>query len=92
MESDAEIRRALITKLDRHGYYGGRHTSKEAACKRGFPPHLQQRAKNILEELIKEGIIVQHPTSYGMQIALNPKMRPDIERIIQPQRRNSSNL
>jgi hypothetical protein len=34
------------------------------------------------EELIKEGLLLSHPTGYGTQVSLNPQRKAEIDRII----------
>jgi len=75
--TDEEIKSHIIFKLHWKKYWGGRHTAIESV-KKGIPKHLGGRYLDKTKELIKEGLIVSKPTSYGLQISLNPKFREEI--------------
>jgi len=75
------IRRTIIEKMVKHRIWGGKHASVENVSK-GFPPHLKREVLDEIKSLIKEGIIISKPTSYGLQISLNPRMKATIEEII----------
>jgi len=62
----------VIVKLYRYKYIGKRHTNKDN-IPNGFPPVDRENIKNALEELIKRGIVISKPTSYGTEVSLNPK-------------------
>lgn len=78
------IERAILEKLYRHGYIGGRHTAEENVQK-GFPSHLRGELKHALKRLIREGYIVPKITSYGRHISLNPSRIKEIESLIASQ-------
>ncbi len=61
---------------------GGRHTSKDNVIK-GFPKHERGNIKKELGNLIKQGYILQKPTSYGMEVSINPMMLPEIKRLLE---------
>lgn len=71
-----------MRKLAKHGYWGGRHTAFDNLHK-GFPKHIGNDIKDIAKELIKENMLIQKPTSYGLHVSLNPKMKEIIEEIIE---------
>lgn len=81
MGEEGDIRRVLLRKLAKHGYWGGRHTSFDNLHK-GFPKHLAKEAKEMAKELIKTGFLLSKPTSYGLEVSLNPRMKEEIDRII----------
>ena len=81
VETEEEMKKALLRKLAKHGYWGGRHTSFDNLHK-GFPKHLTKEVRKIAKELIKENILLPKPTSYGLEVSLNPRMKAEIERII----------
>jgi hypothetical protein len=60
---------------------GGKHTSFDNLIK-AVPGHLRGAAKDAAKELIKDGLILSHPTSYGLQVALNPRRSTEIETIV----------
>jgi len=76
------IRAIILKKLYRHRIVGGKHTAFEHVMS-GIPKHLAGDAKRAADELIKEGIILTKPTSYGLQISLNPERMDEILRIIE---------
>jgi len=44
---------------------------------------LRGLAKEVAEELIKEGLLLTKPTSYGLEVSLNPRRKDEIDRIIE---------
>ena len=76
-----EIKIAIIRKLVMHRIWGAKHTSFEFVQK-GLPKELRGYAKDVAEELIRGGFLLSHPTSYGIQISLNPDKAEEIKDII----------
>ncbi len=72
-------KRAVLEKLYKRRYIGGRHTSEDNVTK-GFPKHARKDVKKAMKVLIKEGYIVPKPTSYGLEVSLNPRMIAEIRR------------
>lgn len=81
MVSDDELKAMVLHKLAKRRKWGESHTAFENVAK-GVPPHLKGRMQDLAEELIKEGFIVPKPTSYGLQISLNPRLSEEIKSII----------
>ena len=75
--TDEEIKSHILFKLHWKRYWGGRHTAIESV-KKGIPKHLSGKYIDMAKELIKEGFLLSKPTSYGLQISLNPKLREEI--------------
>ncbi len=75
------VERAILDKLYRQQYIGGRHTAAENVQK-GFPSHLKGEVKKSLKRLTRQGYIIPKITSYGLHVSLNPYMIKEIERII----------
>ena len=75
------IKRTLLRKLAKHGWWGGRHTSFDNLPK-GFPKHLQKEVKIAAKKLIKENLLLEKPTSYGLEVSLNPLEREKILSIL----------
>lgn len=69
--------KAILRKLFYDRRIGGRHLGLED-LKRGFPSHLKGDIDKKLKKLIKENFVLQHPTSYGLQYALNPQRLQDV--------------
>jgi len=76
-----DIQKAILAKLYRHGYIGGRHTSVDNIPK-GFPKHVYGKVKKVAKDLMKQNLIMVKPTAYGLQVSLNPHKMVEIERII----------
>ena len=68
--TDGQIKGKIIHKLTRKGKFEHSHTALEN-LKGGFPPEIKGRAKDMSEELIKEGILHLKKTSYGKQVSIN---------------------
>lgn len=60
---------------------GGKHTAIEN-LKKGFPSHIRGDVEDEVKELIREGFILPKRTNYGLQVSLNPRIIPEIERIL----------
>lgn len=76
-----KIKRDMLNNLYIHRYWGGKHTSAENAMK-GIPRHLAGEAKDVLKELLKEGLLIPKPTHYGFHVSLNPRKKREIEEVI----------
>jgi len=74
--------RAILAKLYRLRYIGGRHTSIYNVPK-GFPKDERKNIETALKSLIKLGYIISKPTSYGTQISLNPRRIKDVRELIE---------
>ena len=67
------IKRAILKKLFRHRYIGGRHTEIRNAMK-GFPSHLLKNVKKEIQDLIKQNYLLAKISTKEIHISLNPKM------------------
>jgi len=65
----------------RNRIIGGKHISFED-LRTGCPSHERGNVEKTLKRLVKENLVVQHPTSYGMQYALNPQRIVEIMKIL----------
>ena len=79
--SSFEVRKQILRKMARHRWWAGKHTAYDNIPK-GFPNDLWKDVKNELEQLIREGFIMEKPTGYGLHISLNIRMKAEIEKII----------
>jgi len=70
MWTDKQIKGKILHKLTRKGKFEHSHTALDNLPK-GFPPDLRGLAKDISQELIKEGILHLKKTSYGKQVSIN---------------------
>lgn len=76
-----EIRYRIIRKFARRKIIGSKHTSIENIPK-GMPKEVRKIVLEEVKQLIREGIILAHPTSYGMQVSLNPRKIKEIKEIL----------
>lgn len=74
---DDNVSRAILRKLFYDNRIGAKHISLEN-LKTGFPSHLKGDVDKKLKKLVKDNLILQHPTSYGPQYALNPHRLQEI--------------
>ena len=79
--SDDEIKATMLYHLRRKKVIGGVHTHFDT-LKRGFPSQLGKDIDKIAKQLIKEGLIITKPTSYGLQVSLNKERIKEIEEFI----------
>ena len=77
MWTDAQIKGKILHKLSRKGKFEHSHTALDNLQK-GFPPELRGRAKEMSEELIKEGILYLKKAGYGTQVSINAEMNEKI--------------
>lgn len=76
------IKRAILKKLFKHRFIGGKHTEIRNAMK-GFPPHLLKEVKKEILNLIKEGYLLSKPSTGEIHISLDPRMLDEITDEIQ---------
>ena len=76
-----DVSKAILRKLLYDNRIGAKHISLEN-LKTGFPSHLKGDIDKKLKKLVKQNLILQHPTSYGLQYALNPQRLQEIINII----------
>ena len=77
MFSNDEIKAGILFKLHRRGNWGASHTAFDNLQK-GFKDsdlgrHGAKRVDELARELIRQGWIIRKPTSYGLQVSLNPR-------------------
>lgn len=82
MDIKGVLKATILKKLKRRGKWSGSHTSFDLLTK-GIPKHLRGEAKEVATELIKDGLLLSKPTSYGLEVSLNPERKEEIDRIIQ---------
>ncbi|MEM2139299.1 MAG: hypothetical protein QXM96_04060 [Candidatus Woesearchaeota archaeon] len=74
---EKKLRKNILYKLFRKRIINEKHTAMENALK-GIPKHLKGDSKKILNELIKENLILKKDTCYGTQISLNSEKIKEI--------------
>ena len=70
MWTDKQVKGKILHKLTRKGKFEHSHTALDNLPK-GFPPDLRGLAKDMSQELIKEGILYLKKTGYGKQVSIN---------------------
>jgi len=78
----SDLEKTLLGKMLFDNRIGGRHLGEQDVC-RGLPSHVKGGVSKALKKLIKNGLVNNHPTSYGMQYSLEPKMIDEIQRILE---------
>jgi len=68
--TELQIKGKILHKLTRKGKFEHSHTALDNLQK-GFPPDLKGKAKDMSQELMKEGILFLKKTSYGKQVSIN---------------------
>ena len=76
-----DVSKAILRKLFYDNRIGKKHISLEN-LKTGFPSHIKGDVDKKLKKLVKENLILVHPTSYGPQYALNPQRLNEIVGIL----------
>ena len=72
-----DLSKAILRKLFYDKRVGKKHISLEN-LKTGFPSHIKGDVDKKLKKLVKDNLVLQHPTSYGPQFALNPQRLQEI--------------
>ena len=72
-----DLSKAILRKLFYDNRIGKKHISLEN-LKTGFPSHIKGDVDKKLKKLVKDNLVLQHPTSYGPQFALNPQRLQEI--------------
>lgn len=80
-----DVGKAILRKLFYDNRIGAKHISLEN-LKTGFPSHLKGDVDKKLTKLVKANLILKHPTSYGMQYALNPQRLQEIINVLDENR------
>ena len=70
MWTNEQIKGKILHKLTRKGKFEHSHTALENLPK-SFPPELKGMAKDMSQELIREGILYLKKTNYGKQVSIN---------------------
>jgi len=71
----------ILFKLKRNFYIGGRHTSEDNVIK-GFPTNERGNIKKAIRKLIKSGYLIPKPTSYGLELSIDPHRMKEINEIL----------
>lgn len=82
MLSDDGIKATLLFKLHKRGNWGASHTALDN-LKKGWKEsdlgkHGLKRVEQMAKELVRQGAVIPKPTSYGLQVSLNPRQSEEI--------------
>lgn len=72
---------AVLEKLYRHGYIGGRHTAL-ADIHKGFPSDKRGEIDWAVKKLTREGFLIPKITGYGIHYSLNPRIVSQLKQIL----------
>ena len=82
MLTEPQIKALILFKLHKRGNWGASHTAfdniKKGFNERDLGKHGTKIVDKAAKEMIKSGMIVPKPTSYGIQISLNPRQADSI--------------
>ena len=76
-----EGQRTILEYMHHDRRIGARHCGIHE-IQRGFPRDRQGNVESCLKRLIKLGLVMVHPTSYGRQYSLNPRRIKEITEIL----------
>lgn len=77
-----EIKKRILRCLSNRHIWGAKHTSIDNLHK-GFPSDTKGQAKEVAKELIKEEFLLSKPTSYGLEVSLNPRKKEEIYTLLE---------
>ena len=83
MGEEEDIKRFILRKLARHRIWMHKHTSIHNLQK-GLPDRLRSRkeVRKVIEELLKQKLLLSKPTNYGLEVSLNIEKKKEIEDFI----------
>jgi len=83
MAEEEAIKRFILRKLVRHRIWMHKHTSIHNLAK-GLPDWLRSRkeVRFVIDDLLKEKILLAKPTNYGLEVSLNILKKSEIEKFI----------
>ena len=83
MQEEEDIKRFILRKLVRHRIWMHKHTSIHNLPK-GLPDYLRSRkeVKKVIDELLKQRLLLSKPTNYGLEVSLNIQKKKEIEDFI----------
>jgi len=83
-QREDEIKRFILRKLARRRIWMHKHTSIHNLPK-GLPDYLKsgKEVKKVIEEMLKQGILLSKPTNYGLEVSLNIEKKKEIDGFIE---------
>ena len=89
MDNEQRCSALILFSLARKRKWGESHTAYENLFKvfrsEALGKHGMKEAKNVADNLIRNSFIIRKPTSYGIQISLNPNKSQEIKKLIKEQ-------
>lgn len=76
-EEYKKFKLAVLRKMLRYEYIGGRHTSVENLSK-GFPRSEKNKVMRVVKKMRKEGYFIIKKKRDSLHVSLNPKRLPEI--------------
>ena len=77
-----KLRRPILFKLHKRGNWGASHTAldnlKKGWSETDLGKYSLKRVEQLAKDLMRQGAIVPKPTSYGLQVSLNPRQSEEI--------------
>ncbi len=87
MFSDEDVEVRILLKLHKRGKWGAAHTSLDNIKKgwniRDLDKEGLKKVDKSTKEMIRKGLILSKPTSYGLEISLNPRFSQEIKALLQ---------
>lgn len=71
--------RFILQKLFIRRVIGGKHTALRNVV-RSIPKHELGQARKVVRKLFAEDILLKKPTSYGLQVSINPEKLDEVRR------------
>lgn len=82
MLSDDQIKATILFKLHKRGNWGASHTAldnlKKGWSESDLGKHGLKRVEQPAKELMRQGAVAPKPTSYSLQVSLNPRQSEEI--------------
>jgi hypothetical protein len=82
MLSDDEVKATILFKLHKRGNWGASHTALDNLKKGWKESELGKRGLKRIDQMAKDlirfGMIIPKPTSYGLQVSLNPRQSEEM--------------
>lgn len=82
MATFQQLKFKILWKLYNHHYWGKRHTPIDNVPK-GLPPHEKGICVDVIEDLLREGLLIRKKTKHGEDVSLNPAMASEIRRFLE---------
>lgn len=70
-------RAKILWRLYRHRFIGGKHTDINN-LRKGFAKHDYDLINIAIKELVRDGLIIVKPTSYGEHVSINKKRLSEV--------------